>query len=463
MSHRVLLVVACLLAFALAAYGSFVPFRPSHASFSAALTQFEALRLQDPRTASKTDLVANVLLFIPIGLTLSGALARRSGALSWLMMFVVTMAALVGSAAIEFGQTFVAGRTPSKNDILAQTFGAAIGMSGWVACRSTFVDWLRPVATPVTPLERLRRLLILYATAWALVHVLPLDFTLRPVELAEKYRAGRIVLRPFANRSTIDVVVTAATTALSAVPIGALTAFMVAERRTRFSRGTLLASAAIAALELIQVLVMSRTANLIDVVWGTLGAALGASLAASWRPGVQGSAIEAARSSTGREWLRLLLVVWVGIVIVRHWTPFDFRLTRTMYDARAVAFWNLPFRNYYEGQYLQSLHEALTKTLLGAPIGLLCGLMWAPRNRGPRRIAQVLALLGLSLAYFTIIEIGQVFLPSRVPDDTDILLGTVGSMVGLVAIRLVEAAMPSSVRLEASVLERGSSRRAQPP
>jgi len=42
-----------------------------------------------------------------------------------------------------------------------------------------------------------------YVAVWLLLGVLPLDFTIRPQELAEKFRAGRIVLQPFGGPATL--------------------------------------------------------------------------------------------------------------------------------------------------------------------------------------------------------------------------------------------------------------------
>jgi len=52
----------------------------------------------------------------------------------------------------------------------------------------------------------------------------------------------------------------------------------------------------------------------------------------------------------------------------------------------------------------------------------------------------VLAFTGILLAgatIFGVVELGQVFLPSRYPDGTDVLLGTFGTCCGALGTRLV--------------------------
>src|SRR5262245_44065620 len=107
MSRRLVLFAGVVLFVAIAAYGSFVPFRLRHVGFSEAVLQFSHLRLGARLSPSNSDFVANVLLFVPIGFTLTGTLADRSRKLAWAAVPVVAIACFSIALAIEFGQTFV--------------------------------------------------------------------------------------------------------------------------------------------------------------------------------------------------------------------------------------------------------------------------------------------------------------------------------------------------------------------
>ena len=437
--QRRLFLLACgLLFLAFAVYGSFVPFRFTRVTLDEALARFPPFQF-DLRRGSGTDFVANVLLFVPIGIALAGAIADRSRALALLSAPIVAALAFAASLAIEFGQIFMAGRTPSWYDVVGETTGAALGALAWAAAGPRVIVWLRPLVAPAGAVQRARRLLGVYVAVWAMLHVLPFDFTLRPAELAEKYRAGRIVARPFADTPTLlDALLTLGGGAIQAVPVGALAAISVSSG-SRLASASLLGLAAILTLEFAQLLVFSRTADTTDLLAGAIGALAGVWLGTRWIQNVEAArpAAPSERSAGVRAWAGVALLVWVIVLVIRHWAPFDFVLTRQMFEARVPQLYEVPFHHHYWSDYLHALDEAVETILLGVPVGLLLQILWpAPRGRMPRLAQRSLfiACAGLLLAG---IELGQVFVPSRVPDNTDILLGLAGTAIGIAAVRLV--------------------------
>ena len=46
--------------------------------------------------------------------------------------------------------------------------------------------------------------------------------------------------------------------------------------------------------------------------------------------------------------------------------------------------------------------------------------------------------VAISAAIFLVVELGQVLLPTRIPDQTDIYIGIGGALAGVVFIRLLE-------------------------
>ena len=427
MSRRLLLAAAAALFLGFAAYGSFVPFHLERISIDEAVRRFTSVEYVDPRSASKTDLVANVLLFVPIGLTLAGAIADRSRPLAWMAIPIVALFGLVLSVAIEFGQTFIVGRTPSWNDIAAESLGATIGAIAWTIAGTRVLDWLRPLTAPSTPVQRAQRLLTCYATVWLVLQVLPLDLTLRLPELAEKYRAGRIILRPFADASSIaDGLVRFGAVALPAIPIGALGAIVLGRTRSTAWRGAAFGVAVVAALEAVQLLVVSRTSNVTDVISGGVGALVGAWLGARWVAATLDDRSERTRGGARRPPLGPRGARWLGggapdpaLVPVRlRGHARDVRDENPSPGRAAVPLLLLvqlprgPRRGVHEDPARSS----------GRPVaaGVLAALGASPRCASSReRSSQVCATV-----LFSAIELGQVFLPSRVPDDTDILLGS---------------------------------------
>jgi hypothetical protein len=177
-----------------------------------------------------------------------------------------------------------------------------------------------------------------------------------------------------------------------------------------------------------------------DAISGSAGAAAGAWLADRWLRDVSRQDHEPVPRSAVRPWALAVLGAWIAVVVVRHWTPFDFEITGAMYHSRVGRLYAVPFSGYYWSNYLDALSEALTKILLGVPVGVLLHIFWpAPASRALRWTKVGMVLL-FALCVFTAVEVGQVFLPSRYPDGTDIVLGTLGAAFGLVGVWLIDRA-----------------------
>jgi glycopeptide antibiotics resistance protein len=87
----------------------------------------------------------------------------------------------------------------------------------------------------------------------------------------------------------------------------------------------------------------------------------------------------------------------------------------------------------------------LRKAMLALPLGALLYISWP--DRGQRYVPRLRALLAMAggFALLLVIELGQVFLPSRLPDITDVILGTAGILVGLwLAGRMARTRAPQS-------------------
>src|SRR5262245_43554128 len=116
---------AGLIAFAF--YGSLLPFRLRPEPLASAWATFVAV-VSNPASEdfSRTNFLANVLLFLPVGFALMGACladrARRKVVIGLTAIAVLILSVLV-STLIEFLQVFAPGRIPALSDIVAQTIG----------------------------------------------------------------------------------------------------------------------------------------------------------------------------------------------------------------------------------------------------------------------------------------------------------------------------------------------------
>src|SRR6185503_8252250 len=106
MSFRLTCFLFACVSLGFAAYGSLVPLDLHRVPLDEAWRQFRHMALAPWSQASKTDALSNVLLFVPFGFFLGGAIARRSRRLALAAIPVVTLLALAASLAIEFSQIF---------------------------------------------------------------------------------------------------------------------------------------------------------------------------------------------------------------------------------------------------------------------------------------------------------------------------------------------------------------------
>ncbi|MFA5911167.1 MAG: VanZ family protein [Vicinamibacterales bacterium] len=265
---------------AFAVWGSLFPFDYRPVSFAEAIDWF--LVLGGPRQAelSLSDAFSNFLLFVPVGLFVAASLERR-----WTPRHSAALVIAGGtllSIAVEFAQAFVLWRTPSTIDVVAEAAGTIAGLAAWrmaaadldAAARSATEAWHRASAG--------ERLLLVYCGLFAFAWLLPLDFTLRPNEIADKYLHKRLLL-PFVPSPDAATVTELQLLTAAAVPLGWAGAICGCSPDSLRSpaRACHIAMFALITLALAQVAVFSRTtdfttllAALPGVVMGVAGACL---------------------------------------------------------------------------------------------------------------------------------------------------------------------------------------------
>jgi VanZ family protein len=106
----------------LIAYGSLYPFGPWS---EPGLPLFSFLRAGWPRALPKADLIQNVLVYVPLGILAVVWLNRRMR-----LVFALVIATIAGGAlslAMESIQQYIPGRTPSIVDLVINVFGTLLG------------------------------------------------------------------------------------------------------------------------------------------------------------------------------------------------------------------------------------------------------------------------------------------------------------------------------------------------
>lgn len=438
--HLLVALVCCV---ALAIYGSWVPFQWRAETWPNAFHRL-ALLLREPLDFnSKTDWATNVLLFVPIGFLATGlALGRiSSDRRRALVPPLVVAAAIALSLLVEGGQLWLADRVSSQNDVVAESLGGLIGASAWFVSGSSVAAWLATFQTYHRPRQRLERMLEVDALAvWAWL-VMPLDLTLRPAEIYDKWKAGRINLLPFADWSwTLDEGMRFTEQTLLLLPLGVLAALWRWPREESvrpLGKSLLLGTGLLALFEASQLLVYSRTSSITDIATGLVGLTAGWALA-RWRLTTPPLETMAERwQSSGSA---LALAVLYGLLVAAVMClPYE----RVASAHEIAQRWQTliatpPLTAFQAGDVTNAVSEALRKLLLFGATGALLGTAVRPFPPGTRHRRGMLVAAILMAAMLAVgIEFCQLWLVPHVPEFSDVLIGGLGCAAGLFSVLAV--------------------------
>lgn len=404
-------------------YGSLVPLEYQAIPLELAIERFQQIPFLDLGIGSRADWVANLLLFIPLAFFWTGALTHGRGDLAAMLLTAfVWLAGTALALGIEFTQLYFPQRTVSQNDLFAETLGGIIGGLCWWGFGQHVLNWhagwRRDSHTGTLP-ERL---------AWAgfvlLVgyNVLPLDLTLSAVEIYHKWTEGKVHLIPFASLpgDPVQAVFELAMDVVIWVPLAWAWHAHPGRTTAQVLRMTLLA---VLALEFMQLFVYSRVSDVTDLLTGGFGAWLGTLL------GQRRFGRTQTRASGGGPLRFFAALAWLPVLTLVFWYPFDFNADPGFVQDRAQFLQKVPFETYYYGTEFRAITEVFHKTLFFAPLGALLAWWVGGLSRYWRKAAAAASML-LILAAALGIELGQMLLPGKFPDTTDVLLEALGAFMG---------------------------------
>lgn len=409
------------------AYGSLVPFAFTPRPLVEAWAGYRAMPYLQIGVEARADWGTNVLLFVPLAFLAAGSIHGLRWQWGWMLIVLSMCFAL--AAVIEFVQIFFPPRTPALNDIVAESTGAIVGALLWSwrgpRVASHVFSWID--ATHQS--GRWAYAFYAYLLGLFLFNLLPLDLTLSVTDLYTKWRDGRVVLVPFGFRyaSLFDRFTDLALDVAAWIPVGLFAPYARPGGRRRL----LLYCLGIAALlEFLQLFVYSRISDVTDIVAAAFGCWLGIMLSrfassAESEPinPPQGSAV---RRGAALTWLAAL--VYVAALVAYHWFPYDFRADTAFVRPRYESFWAVPLEKLFFQSELRAASNIVLKAGLFAPLGgLLAAAIVQWRGEGRQLVAWAAA--GFVVLLALAIELGQVLLPAKVPDITDVLLEAAGAFV----------------------------------
>ncbi len=414
------------------------------------------------RSAGLKDILPNILLYAPLGAG-SYIVARRA---HWgrVAALVAGMTLATGSSLVlELLQQLTPLRVSSWVDVVSNMAGGLVGAMMGRTSHALVSDMLRhgrlelremPLATAVRA----------YAIVLILAGLIPLDFT---YDLSRIGRAvGQANLRPFSQladwRPQVERAGYIADAADSvtlrrvkvdfwldmvaeAAAFGLLAILMAASFRREYYAGrleswlyaTLYTTLIAAGLSILQFFILSRGLDATAAVVRSLAALLSAGASVWLLGGRRGSPRQdsEAEPRTGRRRVvRLLAAGVVAYIVCRGLSPLVLVPDRVSDpDVWGRIGW-LPMAGYFHSRIPASTSDVLHKVLRYGVFGVLTALALGLDTRGSyRRRAWRIAACAAGLA--AVVEVCQIYLPTRWPDLTHVLLAGLGSYAGAVGAR----------------------------
>ena len=419
-------------------YGSLTPFAYQPLEWSRAASILRWIIEHPPQPAPRSDWATNFLLLVPIGFAALGALLvdRDSLLRRGVCVVLVLLGGLVLSISVEAAQLWFPPRHPAKADVIAQTLGNVVGMGLWILAGQSLTDWTRRRLYGPQG-GRAVWLLAIYAAGLMFYSLLPLDLTIRPVDLWHKYKSGQVSLVPFAGwQWNLESIYAAARDVALFIPIGVLAALWPAHGQSprRLPLRWLAAVAVVGLIEFSQLFVRSRHSDATDLILGAIGVSGGLLAAILWkRDG-------AARGRGGWLLRAASLVAFALLLAAIYLQPFEMDRDHRAAAARLAAMFRVPLEALRQGELLAMTSNVLRKLLLFGVLGWLAGEnVSGLRKSKPGWRALVALGLAAGLVAAVLIEVAQSWFPPHVPDVTDVAWGAIGGALGAYVGRFVES------------------------
>ena len=414
-------------------YGSLVPLDYEYKPLGEAWSEFMGLMFKGLHVRSRADLGENFLLMIPIGFFGMGVVwpnERRIWRLP--LTVVVWIICLSSSCTIEFTQTFFLGRTPAFSDILMQSIGSFAGITAWWLWGRKI--WRRYFQSTHhrKSLSISEKILWIYLLALFGYNIVPLDLTLNPFGIYEKYKAGRIILIPFGfSYDNVAEFIYAVTTDTAIwIPAGFLWVFTKSKKPLQ---AWLWSSAAVTIIEVAQLFISSRIFDITDIITGSVGAAIGVIVCIKqpfWKIRPPEPRIKTDKQNK-LTWIGLgLFCVWCLFLAAVFWYPYELLIERKFVESQLNRFFQVPFHVYYYSGGLTAITAVFRKALFFIPLGIFLAMAARPlRKFGINSLLWLIALLCFAGAGL-VVELGQALMPNKIPDSTDLLFETLGGVSG---------------------------------
>jgi glycopeptide antibiotics resistance protein len=393
------------------------------------------------------DISTNVLLYLPLGVFLSLAVARRRKRFLPLWLAVGTAVSL----SMEFIQAYV-GRHPDPVDIATNSTGYLLGF-GMVVVAVKHIG-LRPSAFLGIGAGRdleesakaVASLRFLYICIYFIVALVPFDISVRLSQVYAQLFDGdietrKIILDPLHHfglwwgggglRLLLHL--------LGLVPLAILTSLLDMYKRRSNPLSPILACLLLAFLsECSQLFVLSRTSDIVMLPLAVLAGWLGWKLVQVWwKVAVPQSNYTLKRDVDNSKILGIAIAFYAVIICLLTWAPFQFEyhpdivIDKIRFESNLI-----PFKLHFAVRDIGSAVDLVKEAGIFVPLGLLITMLLLNLRSRLDRV-QIIVLAGMACAGFAVFtELSQAACVGRYIDATDIVLAGIGGMAGSSLVKL---------------------------
>ena len=424
-------------------YNTLIPFTFDY-GFADLAEQIAEITLRpDRRDLAITDIVGNIILFMPFGFLMYMFLRYRNIGYP---VIVATIAGLFLSLSIEFLQLFIKSRNTALHDLFNNSLGSLIGAtvaaiySYKVASvgRRIFYDWL----------ERKPFLLLLsiLGLSQAVAAMMPFTVSITVSHFKRSIKSTNIVPfayesigalfmndpnnhdnKPFDWTSLIEDI-------LFWMVIGYLLMICYRIYWKKKSYGILLLIGLplllFPMLEFMQLIIVSRITDINDIISGYLGTALGIAAYYLLRP---------VRRKQFSEHIDLLIIpafMYFVFILFAGMRPFDWTMDPAVITYDLTAERMIPFYAYFKSTGLSNIYDLTSSLCYFLPISLFLSYRMRQAGRNFPPIYVMMTVAGLAVGLF--IEGTQLLSPTRISEITDVLAYGMGGAMGTFAIYYLE-------------------------
>ena len=415
-------------------YGSLVPFSYRAHTFQDSLNLFLHIRYFNLGEASRADWIANAIIYIPVSFAWCGYFAARDRSrigYGVLISLLVLMAVI-----IEYLQLFIAPRTVSLNDLMAEVIGIVIGVGIWQGTKVFVLAHLEQFLR--TGKISVRAILILYITGYVLVALFPFDFYMSGEELARAFESKGFPLFDLREDQLLGFKRFAIWGAefLVLFPLGFL---YVTHRGPRLPATLGLVSFSLfflLLLEVAQYFMVSGTSSYWSLISKFIGFYAGVLSAKKWPLKNMHSYKQEIRAIVFLGMFPFVIFV-LGLRGVGLTPEGSFEEIRN--HLAQISF--MPFYYHYFTTEVYALLSLMAQFLLVLPVGILLVLDDWLKRKELHRAWWVLAFWGAGFSLF--FEAGGLYWSNLRPDPTNLLIGGVGVIIIYKTVALILISLSS--------------------